>query len=155
MYKISQTSDRQCICDQCENFRLLRLAFRNNKIHGIKEHTDLCTKQSLCDISDSNANDDDSNAHTDGLYQVDSSYSHFRCITHNCKSCGPDQVLLDILQNNEGIEDDKTVVEWQCWDWVEKKGMKFKQLNIETKKTTKKQLVGQYIAGALYGILPF
>ena len=85
VHKISQTSDRQCICDQCENFRLLRLAFKNNKIHGIKEHTDLCIKQSLCEVTDSNTNDDNSNA--DGLHQVDRSYGHFRCITRNCKSC--------------------------------------------------------------------
>ena len=86
-------------------------------------------------MTDSNTND---NSNADGLHQVDSSYGHFRCITCNCKSC-PDQVLLEILENNEGIEDDKTVVEWQCWDWVEKKGSKFKQLDIETKKTTKKK----------------
>ena len=101
-------------------------------------------KQSLCEVTNSNANDGNSNA--DGLHQVDRSYGHFRCITHNCKSCGPDQVFLEILQNNEGIEDDKTVVEWQCWDWCEKKGSKFKQLDIETKKKSKKNLVDQYIA---------
>ena len=57
----------------------------------------------------------------------------------------PDQVLLEILENNEGIED-KTVVEWQHWDWVDKIGSKFKQLDNETKKTTKKKLVEQCIA---------
>ena len=144
MYKISQTPDRQCICDQCENFRLLRLAFKNNKIHGIKEHTEMCIKQSLCKVTNSNTNDDNSNV--EQLHQVDSSYGHFRCINHNCKFCGPDQVLLEILQNNEGIGDDITLVEWQHWDWIEKKGSKFKQLDIETKKTTKKELIDQCIA---------
>ena len=57
--------------------------------------------QSLCEVTDSNANDDNSNAN--GLHQVDSSYGHFRCITCNCKSC-PDQVLLEILENKKHLQ---------------------------------------------------
>ena len=90
----------------------------------LKGDTKLPAFVSLCEVTDSNVNDDNSNAN--GLHQVDSSYGHFRCITHNCKSCGPDQVPLEILQNNERIEDDKTMVEWQHQDWVEKKGSKLK-----------------------------
>ena len=61
IYKVNQTPDRQCICDQCENFQLLRQAFQYNQIKGIPSHTDLCIKQSMCDVSNNENN-------TDGLH---------------------------------------------------------------------------------------
>ena len=74
VYTISQTPDRQCICDICENFHLLRLAFKYN-IKDIEAHTDLCIKQSLCEVDESNA---ESNA-CDGLHQVYPNYGCFQC----------------------------------------------------------------------------
>ena len=94
-------------------------------------------------MTDSNTYDDNSNV--DGLHQINSSYGYFKCITCNCKSCGPDQVLLEILESNEGIEDVNTLVEWQFCDWVEKNNSKFKQLDIKRERKPKKELVKQYI----------
>ena len=50
VYIINQTLDRQCICDTCENFWLLRKAFRYNNIKGIASHTNECIKESLCAV---------------------------------------------------------------------------------------------------------
>ena len=74
VYTISQTPDRQCICDTCENFRLLRQAFKYHNIKGIEPHTELCIKQSMCEVCESNAEED-------GLYQVHPNYGYFQCIT--------------------------------------------------------------------------
>ena len=51
VFTINKTPDRQCICDQCENFRQLRQAFHANKIRGIASHTDECIKESVCKVS--------------------------------------------------------------------------------------------------------
>ena len=56
IYKISQKPDRQCICDQCENFCLLRQAFQYNQIKGIPSHTNLCIKQSMCEVNNNESN---------------------------------------------------------------------------------------------------
>ena len=81
VYTIDKTPDRQCICDVCRNFRLLRQAMKDNGIKGIPSHTNECIQQSMCDVS--NASNSDSNTDTledvqhDGLHQVDSNYGHF------------------------------------------------------------------------------
>ena len=105
IYKINQTPDRQCICDQCENFQLLKQAFQYNQIKGIPLHTDLCIKQSMCDVTNDENN-------SDGLHQVDPAYGNFKCIMCNCKKCGPDNILLEILKQNPGIEDSKELIEF-------------------------------------------
>ena len=99
--------------DQCENFGLLRQAFQYNQIKGIPSHTDLCIKQSMCDVTN-----DENNA--DGLHQVHPAYGNFECIMCNCKKHGPDNILLEILKKNPGIEDSKELIEFNRWDWVPK-----------------------------------
>ena len=144
VFKISQMPDCQCICDVCENFRLLRCSFKMYKIQGIEAHTDTCIKQNLCKVSDY----DDSNARdvTDGLHQVDPAYGYFECITRNCKKCGPDNILLSILQQNPDIENCKSEVSWDHWEWVpKKKDLEIKWLDIVTHHGSKKQLIDQYI----------
>ena len=89
IYKIAQTPDRQCICDTCENFRLLHQAMKVNSIKGIEQHTDLCRKQSLCtvNLNESNKGSNSASEEIDGCHQVDPSYGYFSCISHNCKCC--------------------------------------------------------------------
>ena len=97
---ISQTPDRQCICNICENFRLLRLVFKYNNIKGIEPHTDLCIKQSMCNVDESNT---ESNSGEDGLHQVYPYCGYLQCIIRNCKECSTDGVLLNIVKENLGI----------------------------------------------------
>ena len=65
----------------------------------------------MCDVSN-----DENNA--DGLHQVDPAYGNFECIMHNCKKCGPDNIILEILKQNPGIEDSNEMIEFNRWDWV-------------------------------------
>ena len=55
-------------------------------------------------------------------------------------------VLMSILENNEGIQESKQEVSWDRWEWVPKKGLKTKRLNIVTKYGTKNELIEQYLA---------
>ena len=150
VYTIDKTPDRQCICDVCENFRLLQQAMKNNGIKGIPPHTNECIRQSRCDVS--NASNSDSNADTledvqhDGLHQVDPNYGHFSCINHDCKKYGTDLVLMKILESNEGILKSKDIVTWMRWQWVPKeKGSKSKKLDLITYDGTKKELINWYL----------
>ena len=113
VYTISQTPDRQCICDTCKNFRLLRQAFKYHNIKGIELHTDLYIKQSLCKVCESNAG---SNIEQDGLHHVYPNYGYFQCITQNCKKCVTDNVLMKILKENPGIVDCTDKITYDQWE---------------------------------------
>ena len=84
VFTINKTPDRQPICDQCENFRLLRQAFCVNKLQGIASHTNECIKESMVKVSTkvSNAGSNmTENISEDDLHQVDPNYGHFSCKT--------------------------------------------------------------------------
>ena len=57
VFKIDQTPDRRCICDDCENFRLLRRTLNHLGVKGVPGHSKECIEMSLCKQNDdSNAN---------------------------------------------------------------------------------------------------
>ena len=64
----------------------------------------------------------------------------------DCKKCGPQVVLMSILESNDGIQESKQEVSWDRWEWVPKKGSKTKRLDIVTKYGTKNDLIEQYLA---------
>ena len=148
IYKIAQTPDRQCICDTSENFRLLHQAMKVNLIKGIEQHTDLCIKQSLCTVNpnESNKSSNSASEEIDGCHQVDPSYGYFSCISCNCKHCGPEVILMKILEENPDLLTSTVPVSWSRWEWVEKKGSKSKRLESVHHPGTKKELIDQYIA---------
>lgn len=152
IYKLANTPDRQCICDQCENFRLIRQACHDIGIIGIESHTDACIKQSLCEVlnkdrveADSNADSNDSN----GLKQVDPMYGYLNCINRHCDKCGPEFVLLEIIAKNTDLKS-KVPVKWKRWQWVTKPGSKpgtvLRRLDLVTIHGTKEDLLKQYAA---------
>ena len=134
VYTISQTPDRQCICEVCENFQLLRLAFKYHNINDIEPHTDLCIKQSLCEVCESNADDD-------GLPQVCPNYGYFQYITWNCKKYGTDVVLTNILKENPGIMESKDKVTLDRWEWGQNKRLKSHRLDKKQRLCPRKSLL--------------
>ena len=62
VFKIEQTLDRQCVCDECENFRLLWRTLNRLGIKVVPSHSKDCIEMSLCSYNnDSNDNNADSN----------------------------------------------------------------------------------------------
>ena len=58
VFKVDQTPNCQCICEQCENFRLVKNQLIKVGVRGIPAHMTDCIKMSLCKIdSDSDRND--------------------------------------------------------------------------------------------------
>ena len=117
VFKINQTPDRQCICDECENFRLVRRALNRIGVRGVPSHSQECIEMSLCDIDDSDANCD---ADCDGFHQINPRYGRIECINRSCKACGKNLVMMKILRENPDIESNVKMYEYEQWVWVRK-----------------------------------
>ena len=117
VFKINQTPDRQCICDECENFRLVRRALNRIGVRGVPSHSNECIEMSLCDINDSNA---DCNADRDAFHQIDARCGRIECINRSCKACGKNLVMMKILRENPDIESNVKMYEYEQWEWVRK-----------------------------------
>ena len=148
IYKIGQTLDCQCICDQCKNFWLLQQAFKYNQIKGIAPHTKLCIQQRRCTV--------ESNAQI--VMQTDYTRLTHHMVTLNVlqgivRMCSPDYVLLEILKANLGIEESDEMIEFNHWDWIKKKGLSYKRLGLITDRKKKIDVVNMYIRRSpLHGI---
>ena len=91
VFKVGQTPDRQCICEQCEKFRLVKNHLLKLGVAGIPAHTTDCVKLSLCEI-DSNDSSDSQNDRINSFHQINPDYGQVQCITQNCLNCGVDKV---------------------------------------------------------------
>ena len=104
VFKVDQTPDRQCICQQCENFRIAENQLIKVGVSGIPAHTTDCIKRSLCDIDSCDSSGD----RNDSFYQVTAECGKIECITRNCSRCGPTKLHLSVLEANPGLEE-KTI----------------------------------------------
>ena len=156
VFKIDQTPDRQCICDDCENFRLLRRTLNHLGVKGVPAHSKECIEMSLCKQNDdSNANcngvtgdsNADSNVNTwtarDAYHQIDPNYGQIECINRSCKACGKNLVVYKILKCNPSIETDPTQFDYSQW-LFEKKGPKSRKLVLQKLKGTLYQIVTEF-----------
>ena len=154
VFKIEQTPDRQCICDQCENFRLVRRLLNRLSIKGVPSHSKECIQMSLCNAN-SNANcNTDSNAVPDPYHQVDGNYGRIECINRSCKECGKELVMLKIATENPEIQTDPTLYHYKQWCFV-KKSPKVRKLVLEDKRCTLYQIVtlfAEQLQGLAYHI---
>ena len=134
MFKIDHTPDRQCICDDCENFRLVRRTLNRLGIKGVpphsKEYIEMSLYDSNTDSNDSNAN---SNSTQDAYHQIDANYGQIECINRSCKQCGEQLVLFKIVIANPEIKSDPTLYNYNQWCWV-KKSPKLRKLVLEKKR---------------------
>ena len=142
VFKVGQTLDRQCICEQCEDFRLVKNHLIKLGVAGIPAHTTDCVKKlSLCEI-DSDDSSDSQNDRINSFHQINPDYGQVQCITHNCLNCGVDKVQLKILEQNPNLYEDVNTIQWNCWVWVEKfPGATTKRMILSTKQGTQKDLL--------------
>ena len=143
VYKVDQTPDRQCICEQCENFRLVKNQLIKLGVKGVPPHITDCIKKSLCKI-DSDDRFDDRN---DSLHQMNRDYGKIECITRNCSRCGSSSVQLEILQANPDIDSNPNLIQWNRWIWIKKfPSAKNKTLILRTHQGTRKQLLDIFLS---------
>ena len=116
VFKVDQTPDRQCICQQCENFRLAKNQLIKVGILGIPAHMTDCIKRSMCDIGSCDSSGDRNNS----FDQITAEYGKIECITRNCSNCGSTKLHLSVLEANPGLEENKNNIQWNRWTWVEK-----------------------------------
>ena len=117
VFKIDQTLGRQCICDECENFRLVRRTLNRLGIKGVPVHLKECIEMSLCKVDDNNADNNDSDSNSDACHQIDPNYGHIECINRSCKQCGKNLILLTILKANPNVESNAKLFEYSQWCW--------------------------------------
>ena len=145
VFKVGQTPDRQCICEQCENFRLVKNHLIKLGVRGIPAHTTDCVKLSLCQI-DSDDSCDSQNDRINSFHQINPDYGKVQCITQNCLNCGVDKVQLKILEENPNLYDDVNTIQWNQWIWVEKfPGASSKKMILSTKQGIRKDLLEMFL----------
>ena len=146
VFKVGQTPDRQCICEQCENFRLVKNHFIKLGVRGIPAHTTDCVKLSLCQ-NDSDNSCNSQNDRSNSFHQINPDYGKVQCITRNCLNCGVDKVQLKILEENPNLYDDVNTIQWNRWIWVEKfPGASGKKMILSTKQGIWKDLLEMFLA---------
>ena len=142
VFKVDQTPDRQCICQQCENFRLAKNQLIKVGILGIPAHTTECIERSLCDIDSCDSSSD----RNDSFHQVTTECGKIECITRNCSRCGPTKLHLSVLEANPGLEDNNNTIQWNRWTFVEKyPSAKAKKLVLKTFQGTRKELLDSFL----------
>ena len=142
VFKVDQTPDRQCICQQCENFRLAKNQLIKVGILGIPTHMTDCIKRSMCDIYSC----DSSGNRNDSFHQITAEYGKMECITRNCSNCGSTKLHLSVLEANPGLEENNNTIQWNRWTFVEKyPGAKAKKLVLKTFDGTRKELLDSFL----------
>ena len=142
VFKVDQTPDRQCICDQCENFRLAKNQLIKVGVLGIPAHVTDCIKRSMCEIDSFDSSSD----RNDSFHQITSECGKIECITRNCSSCGTTKLHVSVLEANPGLEENKNIIQWTRWISVQKyPGSKIKKLILQTFSGTRKELLDIFL----------
>ena len=104
VFKIDQTPDRQCICDECENFRMTRRILNRLGVKGVPPHSKDCIEMSMCDNNgDNNDDSHDCVTDSDAYHQIDPNYGRIECINQ----------VYDFGQNFMNIfQDEPQAVHW-------------------------------------------
>ena len=116
VFTVCQTPDRQCICEQCENFRLVKNHLIKLGVKAIPAHMTDCVKLSLYQIDSL----DSENDRIDSFHQINPNYGKVQCIARNCQNCGIAKIQLKVRQANPNLQEDENIIKWNRWVWVEK-----------------------------------
>ena len=144
VFKVDQTPDRQCICEQCENFRLVKNQLIKVGVHGIPAHMTDCIKMSLCKIDSDSDRNNCENDRFDSFHQINPEYGKIQCITHNCQSCGVESVHLKVLEENADLQADVNTIQWNRWFWIEKYPT-LKKMILKMEQGTQKDLLQVFL----------
>ena len=146
VFKVDPTPDQQCICEQCENFRLMKNMLIKLGVAGIAPHAPDCIKMSFCKVDNDFDRSDRLSNRKDSFHQVNPGYGHIECITRNCQSCGIATVQLKILQENSKLEENMNIVQWNRCMLVDKfPGSKSKKIILRTEPGTRKDLLDVFL----------
>ena len=142
VFTVGQTLDRQCICEQCENFRLVKNQLIKLGVKAVPAHTTDCVKLSLCQIDSFNSEND----RIDSFHLINPDYGKVQCITRNCQNCGIEKIQLKVLQGNPNLQQDENMIQWNRWVWVEKfPGSTAKKMILRTEQGTCKDLLDVFL----------
>ena len=142
VFTVGQTPKRQCICEQCENFRLVKNQLIKLGVKAVPAHMTDCVKLSLCQINSFNSE----NNRIDSFHLINPNYQKVQCITRNCQNCGIEKIQLKVLQANQNLQQDENMIQWNRWVWVEKfPGSTAKKMILRTEQGTHKDLLDVFL----------
>lgn len=128
--RVSQTPDNECLCEKCENEKLIRVHLHGIGLQGIPKTVTDAISYTICPDIDE----------TDGHIPL---YGKFRCIMRECGKCGSAKLKERILKENPGIEIDEKISTWKRWELV--KFEKITKMDLVFKKTTKIEIIDQWL----------
>ena len=132
IYTIGQTPNRACVCEVCENGRLVAAA-AHNFIRGIPSSTIKSgVKLSLCDVLPTD--------------EADVTFGKYECVMRSCTECGTKKIFDEILKADEDIkcsmEADGTIPEYIKWLVGQREKENMKPKHRGKKATSNKSEVG-------------
>ena len=132
VYHLPDTPDSECLCEKCQNIKLIKLQLLKNKFQGIHNSMLENVKETICIVAETDVH-------------VDPTIEYFQCLTYECKTCEVEIYKQKILDLNKELETDPTEVKWKRWELVKKDYGPHAKMDIVFKKTSKLQLVEQYL----------
>ena len=75
VYHLSRTPDSECLCEKCQNIKLIELQLIKCNVLGIHSSMSQNVKETNCDGQETDIH-------------VDPEIGYFSCITRQCKMCG-------------------------------------------------------------------
>ena len=96
----------QCLCDCCENCKLLQRALVTVGVKGIPPNKYSCVDATLCDL-------------LKGQYGTDYKFASHKCITRSCQDCGKIKLQEDITRLNEDVLKMNKSLTWHRWQIIE------------------------------------
>ena len=146
VYKLADTSENQCTCILCQNFKKDRQCIEKYGIKGVAKHTNEIMLQSMCSVTDAELQE--------GVFRE---FGNYNCICRKCCKCGykkkgskgvrSDYYERKIKEANPGIYRDSSIIEWQRWETftrTSKKGTEIKRPDKVDKRGTYKQFLEQF-----------
>ena len=129
---MADTPDSECLCEKCQNIKLIKLELIKNNIQGIHNSMQANVKETICVVAETDVN-------------VDPTIGYFQCLTDECKTCGIENYKQKVLDLNKNLETNPTAITWKRWELVKKDYALAAKLTLHLKKTGMLQLVEQYL----------
>ena len=104
---INKTPNRQCCCDDCENFQIVILAMKRHGFKSLGANFKTCIEDSLCKLSEL-----PNSGNT--LYKF-TKMPKKMCSLHKCKSCEAINEKKYLIKENTSLCRDDKIIRWKQW----------------------------------------
>lgn len=130
VFTVGKTPERECVCEVCENARLLKHSLGKCKLEGIPNTLAQCISMMLCSVTDDE---------TDVGFQAQGDIGYMKCLKRECSECGTNKLRTTIEGRNSDLSAN---CNWERWQW-QKRGNS-RRLELVSLRTTKLAMLKQF-----------